>query len=493
MEAQVATTEPSPAGLRPPRRALSVRTRITVTIALLTALAMGGAGLLVHTLESARIERAVTEQVDQEIAEFRQLQDGDDPRTTRPFDSVQRLLRLFLVRNVPDDDELLVGYAGRAQALRTRNRYGEQILGDPSYERAVDDHRGSGGTTVLDSAEFGEVWVTVVPVRNNDTRGALVIVNFLDDEHSELNRTMQTYAIVAVLSLGLIVMLAGYRSGRLLAPLRTLRQTAEEISATDLSRRIPTKGNDDITALTQTVNGMLARLQAAFEGQREFLDDAGHELKTPLTVLRGHLELLDQGDRAEVEQTQRLLLDEVDRMSRLVEDLILLAKSRRPDFLAPRPVDVEALTRMMLAKASALGDRRWELDAAADVVVGLDEQRITQAVLQLADNAVKHTVPGDVVGIGSAQDGRRVRLWVRDTGPGIRADDRELVFQRFGRSAVRPGDEGFGLGLSIVRAIVEAHGGRVWVEPADASAPSEQAGARFVVELSLEEDQWPTF
>ena len=111
---------------------------------------------------------------------------------------------------------------------------------------------------------------------------------------------MRTYTIVALLALFTITALAAWQSGRLLAPLRTLRETAEEISETDLSRRLPETGNDDITALTRTFNGMLDRLEQAFVGQRQFLDDVGHELKTPLTVLRGHLELLDADDPAEV-------------------------------------------------------------------------------------------------------------------------------------------------------------------------------------------------
>src|SRR5690606_23975283 len=121
---------------------------------------------------------------------------------------------------------------------------------------------------------------------------------------------------------------------------------------------------------------------------------------------------------------------------RLVGDLILLAKSGRPDFLAPDPVDVAHLTHTLLAKARGLGHREWVLDQAADVTVTVDEQRITQAVLQLADNAVKHTQDGDVVAIGSAYDERGLRLWVRDTGPGVPPADREQIFERFGRSVV---------------------------------------------------------
>ena len=213
-------------------------------------------------------------------------------------------------------------------------------------------------------------------------------------------------------------------------------------------------GNDDITALTRTVNGMLDRLEEAFVGQRQFLDDAGHELKTPLTVLRGHLELLDVGNPEEIAETRELLLDEVDRMSRLVGDLILLAKSDRPDFITRRPVDLTGLTVDVLAKARGLGDRRWTLDATASVTADVDEQRLTQALLQLCDNAVKHTRAGDEIALGSAYDAGSARLWVRDTGPGVPPGDRSQIFERFGRSAVPDEDEGFGLGLSIVRAIV---------------------------------------
>ena len=460
----------------------SVRTRITVVIALLTALSMAAAGVLVYALESARIKREVTEQIDQEIAEFRALR--VDPSTTRPFDDVGRLLNVFLTRNVPDDDEMLVGYVTGQSPERTRNRYGEEVLEEPAYRRALAGMAG-GGTTTIDSARFGEVWVTVVPVTNNASSGSLAIVNFLDDEHDELNRTMRTYSIVALLSLGLITVIAALQSGRLLAPLRTLEETAREVTATGLSRRIPERGNDDITALTRTINNMLERLEGGFDAQRQFLDDAGHELKTPLTVLRGHLELLENGDPEDVAATQALLLDEVDRMSRLVEDLILLAKARRPDFVMVEPVDLEQLTHSVLAKARGLGGRDWQLDGVAHGTVAVDVQRITQAVLQLADNAVKHTGPGDQIAIGSSYDGREVRVWVRDAGNGVPPDDRTHIFERFGRSTVPEGDEGFGLGLSIVAAIAEAHLGTVHVEDA------EPSGSRFVITLPGKEEPWP--
>ena len=467
---------------------LSVRARIAVSVAVLTGLALAGAGLLVYALESARIERAVSDQVEQELAEFRTLRDeGIDPaaRPVQGFNDVRTLIEVFLQRNVPDDDELLVGYWDGAPQVVSDTVH-QPLVDHPGFVAIVEERLRGGGTDRLDT-QWGEIVITVQPVRDEVRAGAFVVANFLEDEHAELNRVMQTYTIVALLSLGLITAAASWQAGRLLRPLRALHETAEEITVTDLSRRIPETGHDDITALTRTFNEMLGRLDAAFTGQRQFLDDAGHELKTPLTVIRGHMELLDNTDPGEVEVTRDLLLEEIDRMSRLVGDLIMLAKSDRPDFLRYDAVNVASLTATVLEKCRGLGDRTWVLDAQAKTLAWVDEQRLTQAMLELAQNAVKHTAPGDEIGIGSELvDPGNVRLWVRDTGKGVPDQDKDLVFERFGRSVVPAGDEGFGLGLSIVRAVAGAHGGRVSVEDATPQ------GACFVLTLPVErrEETW---
>jgi signal transduction histidine kinase len=468
-----ATAEPEDvADARPERSGVSVRVRITATVAVLTLLALTCAGLIVYVIESKRIDQRISQRVDQQFAEFATFQ----ARQVGSYPTVGELLDAFLRSQVPDDDEALVTwYDGAPQSVSHGGHTGSDKA---AFERAAAGIATRNGTTRIPD-EQDELVLNAQTVELGGETGALIVVTYYGDARAGLRDTISTYVVVALLSLLAITAFAAAQSGRLLAPLRTLRETADEISDSDLSRRLPETGNDDITALTRTFNRMLDRLEEAFVGQRQFLDDAGHELKTPLTVLRGHLELLDVGSPAEIAETRELLLDEIDRMSRLVGELILLAKSDRPDFVTPRPVDLTGLTVETLAKARGLGDRAWSLDETASVTVSVDEQRLTQALLQLCDNAVKHTAPGDVVALGSSYDGSTARLWVRDTGPGVAPEHREQIFERFGRSAVPEDDEGFGLGLSIVRAIARAHGGSVSVED------ERPHGARFVISLPV--------
>jgi len=266
---------------------------------------------------------------------------------------------------------------------------------------------------------------------------------------------------------------------RILAPVRLVTRTARSISDTDLSKRIPVKGYDEISELSATFNDMLERLEGSFATQRRFIDDAGHELRTPITVIRGHLDVMgdDPDDRR---RTLELVSDELERMSRMVDDLLTLARSDQPDFLRQRIVDLDELTIRMLENARGLAPRDWRVDGTADGRATLDEQRLMQAVLQLAANAVRHTADGELVALGSAVHDGEVRFWVRDSGPGVRVEDRDRIFERFyrGRSGHRRSD-GAGLGLSIVQAIAEAHGGRVELD----SVPGD--GATFTVVIPI--------
>jgi signal transduction histidine kinase len=204
------------------------------------------------------------------------------------------------------------------------------------------------------------------------------------------------------------------------------------------------------------------------------VSDASHELRTPITIVRGHLELLGD-DPEERRETIPMLTDELDRMSRFVDDLLLLAKAELDDFLHLDRLELGALTDELVDKAAALGDRTWELEGRGEAVIVADRHRLTQAVMGFAQNAVQHTGDGDPIWIGTAVRGEDALLWVRDSGPGIPFADQERVFERFARAGTARRSAGAGLGLAIARAIAEAHGGRVELS----SRPG--AGAMFTV------------
>lgn len=403
-----------------------------------------------------------------------------------PREDLDTLLTRYLTVNTPDRYETFFTILDGEPHRRTFASPPAALHTDTELVRrlAAADRPTVGQT----DSTAGEVRYAVIPLRAGQREAALVVAVFHELHRKEVTDTVRAVAVIAVAALGLAGAAGWFVAGRVLAPVRLVRQAAERISGSaDLTRRLDVTGNDDVAALAATFNRMLDRLERSFAVQREFMDDAGHELRTPITVIRGHLELMgdDPQDRAE---TIALVTDELARMNRIVEDLLTLAKSEHPDFITLEEVELADLTVSVLAKARGLGERNWRVDEVAEVSLHADEQRLTQAMMQLIANAVRHTEPGDVVAVGSAVRGAEVELWVRDSGPGVRPQDRERIFGRFARGGSRPRDsrradgrapEGAGLGLAIVRSIAEAHGGRVRVEDAPGG------GALFVITLPL--------
>jgi signal transduction histidine kinase len=426
----------------------------------------------------------------QEASEFGNFVDrGRDPETGAPFTDARRLLTLYLERQYPDPSEELLGFI-RETPDPTVIRQPRDIPSPlplhrdrPSLERIADAPERT-GTLRRDSGDIR--WAKVPITRASGQPEAMFVVGF-HAERAERSATNVVRILLAISGVALLMTCAvGWAvAGSILAPVRLVRTIAAQLTEQDLTRRIPIRGRDDISALAETFNAMLDRLERAFAAQRRFVDDAGHELRTPITIVRGHLELMSQGEgpdsTAERRETVRLVTDELDRMSRIVEDLLLLAKAERPDFVQPAPVQLAELTADVFVKARALGDRRWELPEVAECEAELDAQRITQAMVQLAQNAVEHTRPGQRVTIGSRLTAGRVELYVADSGPGVRAEEAGVIFERFRRGAARRGarggGSGAGLGLSIVKAIAEGHHGRVDLRP------TPGGGATFVLVL----------
>ncbi|HEY5856178.1 MAG TPA: HAMP domain-containing sensor histidine kinase [Aldersonia sp.] len=461
------------------RPSIPARWRIVGLILLTTTFALIAVGATVRMLFLHDVDRAANRDVVQELDEFRAFAaEGVDPTTTRPFTSVDRLLSVFLARQRPSQGEELIGLTD--DRVLPFDRSGEPDSGLPHDLSAdiellnqIRDSEAASG--VIDTPGGPMRWGRA-DIDAGTQSGALVVAVFTGEARAVVNNAIRTTAFVAGGGLLLTAGIAWLVAGQILAPVRAVREVAADIGENDLTARVPVHGRDDIAALAETFNAMLDRIEHAYITQRRFVDDASHELRTPITVIRGHLELMGT-DPQEQAQTLRLVDEELARMGRIVSDLLTMAKADRPDFVQPSPVSVAELTLDIEAKAHALGDRQWLLMQVAEGEAVIDAQRITQAVLQLATNAVQYTHPGDAIRLGSAFSGagdeRRLSLWISDTGPGIRADETATIFSRFqhGSAHARPSDPdrptvergGAGLGLSIVQAIARAHGGSAWV------------------------------
>ncbi|QWB28474.1 ATP-binding protein [Streptomyces koelreuteriae] len=462
-----ATTDPAPT-TDPGRRRVSARVRILLWLLLVMAVALASVAMTTRSFLLRDVDNRINRLLTQETGEFANFEErGGDPQTGRPFTDANRLLTVFLERQYPDADEELIGLVGRAggDPRQIRQRHDLPVAlplhRDPAAKRAVFDSPESSGVLRRPEGEIRWAKVTVAQ-QGRAPEAAFVVAFHPEREQARVNDMFRILLVISGVALLLTVGIAWAVAGRILKPVRVVRSAAAQLTEQGLTRRIPVHGNDDIAALAVTFNGMLDRLERAFAAQREFVDDAGHELRTPITIVRGHLELMGD-DPAEREETVRLVTDELDRMSRIVEDLLLLAKAERPDFVTPEPVQVAELTADVYVKARTLGERDWQLDGVADLEAELDPQRITQAMVQLAQNAVQHTTTGQTIRIGSRTEGPDLELFVADTGPGVQPQDAEVIFERFRRGTARRGTRGSGagLGLSIVKAIAEGHRGRV--------------------------------
>jgi len=260
--------------------------------------------------------------------------------------------------------------------------------------------------------------------------------------------------------------------------MRELADEAEQISSGGGTSRLTLPpGQEDARTLAVSLNGMLARLEGAFERERLFIRETSHELRTPITICRGHLELLDtEPDATELKETVDLVVDELDRMARIVEDMNTLARMEDPASLRRVEIGVDALVADVAAKTALLADGRLRVArSTSGLQVTADAQRLTQALINLVKNAVQHTPEGTLVELRATSRPAQWRFEVADYGGGVPAGSEDAVFQPFCTgTSTRPGN---GLGLAIVSGIARAHGGRAGLD----NRPGE--GATFWLEV----------
>jgi heavy metal sensor kinase len=307
-----------------------------------------------------------------------------------------------------------------------------------------------------------------------DTRLYRIRVAYPEDEITDLLQNLFSIFLLLIPIVLLISVLGGYfLAKKSLRPVDEITQTARKITATNLQERIHVANSrDEIGRLTETLNEMIERLEASFEKVTQFSMDASHELRTPLTIMRGEIELALRETQATdfYRETLASLLEEVVRMARIIDGLILLAKADGNDVkLEKKPIRLDVLANEIKEDAEVLAERKQisisilKLDEAT--VMG-DEIRLRQLMLNLVDNAVKYTSGGGKVTLSLEMSDGNARFMVEDTGIGIPPKHLEKIFDRFYRidkSRSRLPD-GLGLGLSISKWVAEAHGGRLLVE-----------------------------
>jgi two-component system, OmpR family, sensor kinase len=446
---------------------------LALFLALLALWAVVSLVLLGNALDQ-RLNSRVDEELAEEISDFGRLAEVQRPASGKFTEAgLERVFDRMLARNTVGDGESVLTFINgspyRASAAG--------LLGSlPGMaERWAALRRGADGEVSAGELRFRYRGRPVSGAAHLD--GVIVVLSSVGREHREIDDAVK---VTGVTKFGLLVVaavLAWLLARRLLAPVSKLTEAARNATESDLTQRIPTtSGTDEVAELARTFNAMLDRLEAAFASQRRFLNDAGHELRMPLAVVMGHLELVTD-DPEDRRQTMELVQDELARMDRIVDELLTLAKAERPDFLWPEPIQTDALLEEVLDKVRPLAKRDWRFEGTASETIVADRQRLVQAVMNLVNNAMRATKEHDTIAIGAAADGDQVRIWVRDTGPGIELGHQERIFDRFARGPDEPrGDGGSGLGLAIVRAIAEAHRGRIELD-------SSTVGSTFTLVL----------
>ena len=455
---------------------MSLRLRLT----LLYTTLLGGTLLLFGALVYSLVSLVLLYQIDNLL-----IQQADSLVNYLHINAAGQFDSRFFSEFQPTDSTLLYQIWGNDRKL--------QLERPRDWQSPLDQHGLNSTRPNFDSTFSQGVHLRVLSIPLQTARGPAGILQ-VALSLSLLDATQQTLAtvlvVLAVLSMALAWLAGWISTGQALAPLAWATEVATQIThADDLSRRIPYNGTetDEVGRLILAFNETLSRLESLFSTQRRFLADVSHELRTPLTVIKGEVSLMRRMHQVD-EESISSVEGEVDRLTRLVGDLLLLAQAesgRLPMDL--KPVELDTILLEVFQQMRTLAGERitLKINDIDQVQVVADRDRIKQVLLNLAGNAVQYTQPGGQVTFSLQTLANRARLTISDTGPGIPAQDLSHIFERFyrgERSRKRTGgaqSSGFGLGLSIAYWIIHNLGGDIEVDS------KEGVGTSFFVWLPL--------
>ncbi|HEY2090808.1 MAG TPA: heavy metal sensor histidine kinase [Thermoanaerobaculia bacterium] len=458
----------------------SIRVRLTAWYALVLALALLAAGAVSYAVARRQIERSADDEI---VSTARDLVAGLRDETEEGHGVLRPRSANELLAEFQNADRVVALFRPDGSGFAAQQTPIARTVDAAMLRRRIQAHH-LGWTTsdwvrmYLTSARFGaQPFVLVVGQSVAAQRETM----------RNLRNAMLATAPVALL----IAILGGYALARKsLAPVVRMSEKARAISATSLSERIEVaNARDELGELATTMNELLARLERSFGDQLRFMADASHELRTPVAILQGELDVTlsrDDRDAADYRESLEVMHRTVRRLTRIVRDLFLLARSDAGDMpLRREPLyvaDVVSYTCRAYKTLAAEHDVTLSADCEGDIAVDGDEDLLQRLIGNLAENAIRHSPRGAEVSVRCFVDNDRARIEVRDQGAGVPAHLREQIFERFFRvdtARTATAGSGAGLGLAIARWVAHAHGGELRLE---STGPD---GSMFVATLPL--------
>ncbi|HZE04450.1 MAG TPA: ATP-binding protein [Solirubrobacteraceae bacterium] len=429
-------------------RRIPFRVRLTLGFAGVMILLFGGLALLLHARFEAGLDQAINRSLRTHAGDLTSL--------------------LQNKRRLPELPE-----SGGAFAQVVDPATGRVRAGTPGYRKSLlsrqELRRAVIGSRFIDRGSHARLLAERIDTR---PRAVLVVGASLSERDSALT-TLSELLFIGGPGLLILTCLAGYGlAAWALAPVKSMSERADQISGAPRGERLPVpEANDELHHLGETINGMLCRLDDALARERAFVADAGHELRTPLAILKLELEFALSSDstREELQERLRSVAEEVDRLSRLAQDLLVIARAEQGRLpLEKRWIDLEPLLDTLagrFATAATQSNRVVRVEDSRAVRVEADPARLEQALTNMVSNALRHG-DGDVVLRADARRGR-VDIHVLDGGRGFDPDVLPHAFERFARASRVRAERGAGLGLLIVEVIAKIHGGRAYARNRD--------------------------
>lgn len=475
-----------------PRKVLpaGLRGRLVAAIVLVAVIVLAGSFFALHQATEADLNRQVDDQLQTDANEF----SGSPAASSQTEADLRRDAREFIDGQGYHGDSrvfaIQIGGAGSREVI-TNDReavVSEREEGDSESDDGDDGgHAVAGvlgapsGLSTIDAPDGGRLRVLSESIGPEENPvGSFRVAQSLSPIGNSQGSLREALLLVGIVAVIVLIVAALWIATLVARPLIKIADFAADVDTTDLDRRLAeTEGPAEVRSLAHSFNRMLDRLQGAFDREREFVADASHELRTPVTIAQGELDLLRRHATGAEGERLDVVRRELKRMERLVAEMLTLASQDAEAGLRHGRVDLADLLSDLRRDLPLMGSRDYEVDELGGTVEA-DPDRLAQVFRNLLRNAVAHTTDGGMIHVGAVADGERVRFEITDDGPGFGAEEAERLFDRFYRTDDgRARDAGgSGLGLTIARSIVEAHGGNIRAMASDGAG-----GGRVVFEL----------